>query len=134
MQKRGMRLYKAEKLCSQTALDMLFGRTARPGCPPSSKSLCYPLRAVWMSNPVNAGQPAKFMIMVPKRRLRHAVDRVQMRRRIREAYRLNRNLFEAQTPGLNIAFIYVADTLKPYAAIDRAMRHLLTTIAASVNI
>lgn len=129
MQTKGLRLYKAEKLCSETAINLLFERVTVADRPKPRKAICYPLRAVWTVNPVDAGGPAKFLIMIPKRRLRHAVDRVTMRRRVREAYRLNRNLLPDGAPGLNIAFIYVADTLKPYAHIERAMRRLLNDVA-----
>lgn len=73
----------------------------------------------------------KFMISVPKKRLRHAVDRVRMRRLIREAYRLNHRQAEDTTPALadkHIAFIYVADSLKDYSIVERAMRRLLDRI------
>ena len=84
---KGLRLYKIEKLRGKTAIDALFSRSAdrRP-----SGSVCYPLRAVWQVNSRRSARCPQFLVMVPKRRLRHAVDRVQMRRRIRESYRLNR--------------------------------------------
>lgn len=129
MQRKGLRLYKAEKLCSETAINILFERVKIAGQQKPHKALCYPLRAVWTTNPDDAVGPAKFLIMIPKRRLRHAVDRVTMRRRVREAYRLNRHLLPNGVPDLNIAFIYVADTLKPYALIERAMQRLLSDVA-----
>ncbi|MDE6558429.1 MAG: ribonuclease P protein component, partial [Muribaculaceae bacterium] len=59
--------------------------------------------------------PLQLMITVPKKKRRHAVDRVLMRRRIREAYRLHRRplrrLIE-DTPEirtLSLALIYIAD-------------------------
>lgn len=62
------------------------------------------------------------MISVPKKRLRHAVDRVAVRRRIREAYRLNRSLLGdvAEMP-VDIAFIYLSDKVLPSAQIHAAM-------------
>ena len=51
--------------------------------------LAYPLRAVWADSPAGYAQQERveFLISVPKRKLRHAVDRVKMRRRIREVMR-----------------------------------------------
>lgn len=72
------------------------------------------------------------LITVPKRKLRHAVDRVVMRRRIREAYRLNRlpikNLLISQQKGgtLCFAFIYMADKTLPYKLIEDKMIRILS--------
>lgn len=135
-------LGKEHKLCSTTAIDCLFASRE------AASALAYPLRAVWQcNNRRNDGDaPCKFLISVPKKRLRHAVDRVTMRRRIREAYRLNHAAAEASaeaaTPtdttassdsigaprNYDIAFIYVADKLRPYADIECAMRRLLRQI------
>jgi len=130
-----MRLYKIEKLCSATAIDALFA-TGRPAGDDAehcdvSKALKFPLRAVWRVNP-RRSRPScpQFLIMVPKRRLRHAVDRVTMRRRVREAYRLNKHVLPAGIP-LDIAFVYVASDLHPYADVDRSMRSLLSRIVSS---
>lgn len=79
----------------------------------------------------------QMMVTVPKRRQRRAVDRVLMRRRIREAYRLNRHplLNAAQTTGdatLSLAFVYIADKKCRYAKVERAMRTLLDRLAAAI--
>ena len=98
------RLYKREKLCSVTAIDALFDRSGS-----SVSSTSYPLRFVWRTSGVRKSG-VQFMISVPKKRLRHAVDRVAVRRRVREAYRLNRLILGdvAEMP-IDIAFIYLAD-------------------------
>lgn len=123
----GLRLYKREKLCSLTAIDLLWARDAD-----NSSALAYPLRAVWRLNEDRSLQCPQFMIVVPKKRLRHAVDRVKMRRRVREAYRLNRNLFPADVK-VDISFVYVADKLTDYAAVNRAMVKLLGKINAQLS-
>ena len=126
---KGLRLYKKEKLCSTVAVEQLFMRGSG-----AAGALDYPLRAVWRSNQRRRSDaPVAFLITVPKKRLRHAVDRVTMRRRIREAYRLNRHPALDEMNGsdcrVDVAFIYVADRLMEYAAVERAMRRLLTAIA-----
>lgn len=117
-----LRLYKKEKLCSTVAVEQLFMRGSD-----TTGALDYPLRAVWRPNPRrHSDAPVAFLISVPKKRLRHAVDRVAMRRRIREAYRLQRHLYP-MPPGtrLDLAFVYVADRLMPYSAVHAAMGKLL---------
>lgn len=120
-------LGKQHKLCAKVAVDRLFDRE-RSG---SFGALAYPLRAVWASNPGREkGASVQFLITVPKKRLRHAVDRVLMRRRIREAYRLARPAMvpEATEAPVDIAFVYISDTTEEYARVERAMKKLLATI------
>lgn len=119
---KGLRLYKKEKLCSTVAVEQLFMRGSD-----TTGALDYPLRVVWRPNPRrHSDAPVAFLISVPKKRLRHAVDRVAMRRRIREAYRLQRHLYP-MPPGtrFDLAFVYVADRLMPYTAVHAAMGKLL---------
>ncbi|MDE6331397.1 MAG: ribonuclease P protein component, partial [Muribaculaceae bacterium] len=96
-------------------------------------SLEYPLRALWRINPTrHSYAPLAFLISVPKRRLRHAVDRVAMRRRIREAFRLNRHKCELPDGiRIDLAFVYVGKGLCKYSVIEKAMLRLLSSISDS---
>lgn len=125
------RLYKKEKLCSLTAIDRLFGPRSVPDDSPVASVMAYPWRAVWIPA-TDRTSVARFLISVPKKRLRHAVDRVKMRRRCREAYRLGRPLLPAPSPAVDIAFIYVANTVLPYGKTERAMAKMLSAIARTV--
>lgn len=120
-------LGKRHKLCGAVAVDRLF--TAGD----SHSALCYPLRGVWRnaSRRVEGDAPFKFVVTVPKKRLRHAVDRVTMRRRIREAYRLIHGKIEAtaaEDAPADIAFVYVADRIVSSKAVHAAMERLLGKI------
>ena len=125
-------LGKRHKLCSRTAIDKLFDYRESGQ---RNSVLAYPLRAVWGENTATTAYSAKrervqFLISVPKKRLRHAVDRVAMRRRIRESYRLNRHIADTDNSEkpIDIAFIYIADTLEPYARIEKSMQRILRRI------
>ena len=120
----GNRLYKKERLCSKTAIDALF----LPGAERSTV-MAYPWRAVWRINSGRKVSNAQFLISVPKKRLRHAVDRVLMRRRCREAYRLNRALLP-EGSGADIAFVYVGSSLMSYRETERSMVRILSKIAS----
>lgn len=124
----GLRLYKIEKLCSPTAIDILFSRDARD----SASALAYPWRAVWRRNDRRAASATQFLISVPKKRIRKAVGRVLMRRRCREAFRLTHNDILPRDARLDIAFIYVADAPTDYARTHSAISRLLRKIAASI--
>ena len=119
------KLNKTEKLTSRTAIERLFGE---------GKSLmAFPLRAAYrLREPGDA--PVQFLISIPKKRIRRAVNRVLLRRRTREAYRLNRR--ELLTPtllqqgiGVDIAFVYLDNAPPPYSVINEKMTSLLQRIA-----
>ena len=123
---KGLRLYKTEKLCSEVAIGCLFSR----GAADCRSALAYPLRVVWRVNGARRGPLCpKFLISVPKKRLRHAVDRVRVRRCVREAYRLSRHDIIPPDVPLEMAFIYVASGVLPSSRIAPAVRKLLHKIA-----
>lgn len=138
-------LGKPHKLCSKTAIDALFDRRDGGG----NAILAYPLRAVWSLDTADICTPGttadtaaptrptvRFLISVPKKKLHHAVDRVQMRRRIREAYRLQRPVSvppDGTVPPVNVAFIYVADHLEHFGRVERAMQRILKRIFNSMH-
>lgn len=126
---KGLRLYKYEKLCSRKVIDQMFASKNN-----SIKS--YPLRFVYMVSEKQE-TPAQFFISVPKRIFHHAVDRVLMRRRIREAYRLNRHLLlptlKQNNKSVFIAIVFIGEGITDYAIIEEKMRQALTILADNIN-
>ena len=123
------KLTKDEKLCSRTSVNLLFDE---------GKSLmAFPLRAAYRMRP--AGEhPVQFLISIPKKRIRKAVNRVTLRRRTREAYRLNRRqllipVLEQLGVGVDIAFVYLDGSPAPYDVINERMINLLTRIAQAAT-
>lgn len=131
-----LRLYKKEKLCSVTAINSLFDIRQRGVTPQQGALVAYPLRMVWNANQ-NRTKPSgiQFLISIPKKKIRHAVNRVAMRRRVREAYRLNRHLvtLPQSIPALDIAFIYVSDQISNSARIHASMVKLLQRANDQIN-
>jgi len=73
---------KEERLCSRKHLDLLFKN--------GSSFLLYPFRISYLFVDAPADVQAQVVINVPKKRYKRAVDRNLLKRRIREAYRLNK--------------------------------------------
>lgn len=78
----------------------------------------------------------QMLVNVPKRKMRHAVDRVWLRRRIREAWRLSRCGLKSQLSQtgkvLSVAIVYVGTEKKPYSTIAQRMSHILSRLETSL--
>lgn len=127
-------LNKKDKLCSTAAIDMLFSRggTAYESGSKPQSIMAYPLRAVWRNNAGrHSDSPVAFLISIPKKRLRKAVERVLMRRRVREAFRLNRHNYPVGADArIDLAFIYIADKTKKYSDVQKSVCRILRDISA----
>ncbi|MCM1482895.1 MAG: ribonuclease P protein component [Muribaculaceae bacterium] len=132
---KGLRLYKKEKLCSIKAIDSLFHHSMDAG---RSGTMAYPWRAVWRmrdddTDSAAAPMVSRFVISVPKKRVRHAVDRVRLRRLCREAYRLSRHMLPELHP-VDIAFVYVGERkIADYDTTLRSMHKIMERINRSVT-
>lgn len=122
---KGNRLYKSEKLCSRTAINEIFNS--------GNSVISYPLRVVFREVNGCVTVP-RFMITVPKKKIRTAVRRVLLRRRIREAYRLNRSILNDCLSGrdgnVEMAFIYLDNGVADYKIIELKMQDILRKISA----
>ena len=122
---------KRERMVSNLLIEALFdsGR--------SRSVSAFPLRAVYRTTERREGSaPVQVLISVPKKRLRHAVDRNRVKRQIREAYRLQKQiLIERTEPGqtIAIAFIWLTNQHFPTAEVSTKVRQLLERIAKRIE-
>lgn len=77
----------------------------------------------------------RIVVSVPKKCFRRAVKRNLLKRRIREAYRLNKNLFpvNAEKGGTDILFIYSSKDILDFNTIVLSVRNILEGLAAKVT-
>ena len=74
---------KEERLCSKKLIDLLFKN--------GSSFLLYPFRVSYLLVETDHQYPAQVVINVAKKRYKRAVDRNLVKRRTREAYRLQKH-------------------------------------------
>lgn len=77
----------------------------------------------------------RIVVSVPKKCFRRAVKRNLLKRRIREAYRLNKNLLpvNAEKGGTDILFIYSSKGILDFNAVVLSVRNILEGLAAKVT-
>ena len=97
----------------------------------------FPLRAVYLQREhQDRPEAVEVLISVPKKRLHHAVDRNRVKRQVREAYRLQKQVLTEKVPQgqtIDIAFIWLSDQLCPSAVVSHKMRNLLERIAKRIE-
>ena len=111
-------LSKDERLCSRKALEELFGGGHQ-------SVSAYPIRAVFMPS----DQPGvRILVSVSKRYFKRAVKRNRIKRQLREAYRLQKELLLPVEGGLDIAFLWTSADLLPTEKVFQKMHNLLQRI------
>jgi len=130
MENRRLTLRRNERLSLKRQIDRLFAE--------GSSFAAYPLRVVFLREPkADPLSTAATLISVPKKRLKHAVDRNYVRRRIRECYRLNKqpltDLLSSGAEMMLIAFIYLAAERTTTAVISKAMDKAIRTLCAKLE-
>ena len=73
------------------------------------------------------------MVSVSKRYFKRAVKRNRIKRQLREAYRLQKELLQPLTGGLDIAFLWTSDEQLPTEKVFQKMQTLLQRIHESVS-
>ena len=116
-------LPKEERLCSRKAIDELFGG--------GHKSVtAFPIRAVYMQGEQTG---VRIMVSVSKRYFKRAVKRNRIKRQLREAYRLQKELLQPLDGGLDIAFLWTSGEILPTEKVFQKMKNLLQRIHESLT-
>jgi ribonuclease P protein component len=91
-----------------------------------------PFRFVWDIEENRENVLVKSLIVVPKKRIKLAVDRNVIKRRAKEAYRLNKQELESvlasKNQQLNLAIIYQKQEILDYKIIEEKIKVLLSRL------
>lgn len=147
----GLGMGKSERLRHKRLVDRLF----REG----KSFYAYPLRVVYVVAPAEKAvgsfksrhipeggdaaerlrrmniESLQMMVNIPKRKMRHAVDRVRLRRLVREAWRLSRVPLRGHLSdsglSMSVALLYVSNEKLPYRVISQRMTHIMSRLEAA---
>ena len=120
---------KEERLCNKKLIDVLFHN--------GSSFLCYPFKASWMLAEGAQQVPVQILFSVSKKRFKRAVDRNLIKRRIREAYRLNKQQYlydqlNSSDKKIVLSLGYIGKEIAPSDFIEKKMLKLLTQLCNEI--
>ena len=121
--------YKEERLCNKKLIDKLFHN--------GSSFLCYPFKASWLFIDEPGKFPTQILFSVSKRRYKRAVDRNLIKRRTREAYRLNKqqhlyNVLISLDKRIILSVGFIGKEIVEYDFMEKKMLKLLTQLCAEI--
>lgn len=121
--------HKEERLCSQKIIGELFAS--------GESFLIYPLKVVFLKTGLPDEVQAQAAFSVSKRNFKQAVRRNLLKRRMREAYRLNKPGFYHELASKNcriaLMFVYVGKDIFEYTLIEKSMISALKKIVSKIS-
>jgi ribonuclease P protein component len=113
---------KSDRLCGVKAVSELFTQGKTINLPP--------LKVIYLVLPEDERiKPARVLFSVPKKHFRRAVDRNLIRRRLREAWRLNLLLLTETIAGsgrrIELAIIWNSPEIKSFEITEKCVREII---------
>jgi ribonuclease P protein component len=119
---------KEERLCSQIIIGKLFSE--------GESFLSFPLKVVMLKTTLPSPIPVQSAFSVSKRNFKKAVHRNLIKRRMREAFRLNKNNFyeklEEGNCQLALMFIFIGKEISAYPEIEKGMEAAIRKILKKI--
>ncbi len=120
---------KSDRLCSHILIEKLFTQ--------GKSFVSYPFRVVYLPTELPSETEAQVLFSVSKKKFKRAVHRNLLKRRCREAYRLNRNDFKEFLNNSNqqIAFacVYISGDKLRYSTIEKGIKKSLLKLQKELS-
>jgi ribonuclease P protein component len=112
----GFSFCKEERLCSKKIIDRLFAE--------GKSVFVFPLKLVYLETELQTKTPVQAGFAVSKKNFKRAVQRNLIKRRMREAYRLQKAFFYNALNEVQLAvfFVYTAKEITDYTVIESAIK------------
>jgi ribonuclease P protein component len=110
---------KEERLSSKKMIDKLFAE--------GTSFLVYPIKVVYLDIDLQGEYQTRAAFAVSKKLFKKAVSRNLIKRRMKEAYRLNKHMLPlgSENPRRAIMFIYIGKEILQYPSVVKAMVRIL---------
>lgn len=120
-------LQKNERLCSKKTIDKLFAE--------GKAIFVFPLKIVFLESENFSEVPVQAGFAVSKKNFKRAVKRNMIKRRMREAYRLNKPAFyeELKETQLALFFVFTAKEIADFDVINSAVKKGMKKIVKEVS-
>jgi len=113
---------KHEKLKSQKTIERLFLE--------GNSVSAYPLRLVYLKH----GTTRKIGVSVSKRNFKLAVNRIRIKRLLREAYRLNKSmLINNDINGYALMILYIGKDMPDFKLVNTKIKTILTKFTDTIS-
>ena len=118
---------KEERLCSRRLIERLYAEGHR--------LMAFPYSVQWRFEPLPV--PCQVMIVAPKRKFRHAVDRNRVKRLTRECWRMRKQtLYQCLAENgisITLSLVYVHHGIFDYEPLGRKMDKLVEALLADIE-
>ena len=119
---------RSERLKSEKAISELFET--------GSSLSVHPIRLIYSLKSSPGSSPVQIGFTVPKKNFKRAVDRNLLKRRMREAYRLNKFLLDDESqnnrPCLEIMLVYQGHESEDFNKISTCIKKLLKMLSQKI--
>ena len=125
---------KHERLCSRQLIDRLYSEGHR--------LMAFPFSVQWMPLPVepsrqDSSSACQVMIVAPKRKFRHAVDRNSVRRLTRECWRVRKDslyeFLDGQGLSIVLSLVYIHNEIMTFDQLAHKMDKLIAALEKDIQ-
>lgn len=119
------KLPKSERLNAENQIKELFSE--------GSSFFLYPFKVLfYVKGPAGNGT-VQVLFSVPKKKIKKAVGRNLVRRRIKESYRLNKSLLNHKEKRVSVGLIYVGSELMEFADLHTKVIAVLKKLSPLIS-